>query len=169
MNSPCLSPPRAIKFCLPPLSLSSSILPIESRKESQYTNSMMIIAPCGMNCALCMAYTRKKNVCPGCYGDRSLMSKSCAQCKIRACAETTLGVQRFCFECAEYPCARIKHIDKRYRTKYGMSMIENLENIRLLGLEAFIAREQERWKCPGCGGLICVHRKSCIYCGRPRD
>jgi len=130
---------------------------------------MMIIAPCGMNCALCHAYVRQKNVCPGCYGDRTLMAKSCAGCKIRACAETTLGVQHFCFECSEYPCDRIKHIDKRYRTRYGMSMIENLETIRLFGLEEFIAREQERWKCPGCGELISVHKKNCLYCGRPRD
>ncbi len=25
-----------------------------------------LIAPCGMNCGICLAYLRTKNVCPGC-------------------------------------------------------------------------------------------------------
>ncbi len=27
------------------------------------------IAPCGMNCATCLAYLRDKNTCCGCRGD----------------------------------------------------------------------------------------------------
>ncbi len=34
--------------------------------ESQ--NNFSIIAPCGMNCSICMAYLRGKNKCPGCRG-----------------------------------------------------------------------------------------------------
>ncbi|MCL4367818.1 MAG: hypothetical protein M1337_01395 [Actinobacteria bacterium] len=45
-----------------------------------------------------------------------------------------------------------------------MSMIENLERIRELGLADFIAFERERWKCPVCGGVVCVHEMVCIYC-----
>ena len=37
---------------------------------------------------------------------------------------------RYCYECDGFPCARVKRLDKRYRTKYEMSMIENLEYIR---------------------------------------
>jgi hypothetical protein len=37
---------------------------------------------------------------------------------------------RYCYECDEFPCARVKRLDKRYRTKYEMGMIENLEYIR---------------------------------------
>ncbi|MDD5456566.1 MAG: hypothetical protein PHV30_05985 [Candidatus Margulisbacteria bacterium] len=25
-----------------------------------------LIAPCGMNCAICLGYLREKNKCPGC-------------------------------------------------------------------------------------------------------
>ena len=137
--------------------------------KKDLTFNVELIAPCGMDCRLCMAYIRERKACPGCRGDNLNKAKTCAACKIKNCVELANGNYAYCFSCDDYPCDLIKRIDKRYRTNYGMSMIENLENIRLIGLEAFIAREQERWKCPGCGGLICVHRKSCIYCGRPRD
>ena len=71
----------------------------------------------------------------------------------------------FCFEkCGQYPCKRLKNLDKRYKTKYEMSMIENLENIKNKGLELFLKNEEIRWKCEKCGGIICVHKKKCLNC-----
>jgi len=32
-----------------------------------YINSSLI-APCGMNCGICLAYLREKKKCPGCNG-----------------------------------------------------------------------------------------------------
>jgi uncharacterized OB-fold protein len=49
-----------------------------------------------------------------------------------------------------------------------MSMLENLASIRELGLERFVAAERERWRCPECGVVVCVHRPSCLYCGHAR-
>lgn len=37
--------------------------------------------------------------------------------------------------------ARLKQLDKRYRTNYNMSMIENLNNIQKLGLKGFLILE----------------------------
>ena len=73
---------------------------------------------------------------------------------------------KFCFECGKFPCERIKQMDKRYRTKYNMSTIENLENIRKFGLREFIKNEKIRWACSQCGGIICVHIGSCFSCGK---
>jgi len=129
----------------------------------------ILIAPCGMNCALCIGYLREKNVCPGCNGPDEGKSFSCAACRIKRCEEPKSRNSRFCFACAKFPCARLKHLDKRYRTKYGMSMLENLENIRKLGLKNFVTQEKIRWKCPSCGATICVHRKECLLCGHPRQ
>jgi hypothetical protein len=28
-----------------------------------------LVAPCGMNCGICIAYLREKNKCPSCRGD----------------------------------------------------------------------------------------------------
>jgi rubrerythrin len=58
----------------------------------------------------------------------------------------------------------MKQLDKRYRTKYHMSMIENLENIRQNGMEAFLQSEETRWTCKVCGNILCVHRDACPAC-----
>ncbi len=50
---------------------------------------------------------------------------------------------KYCFCCDSFPCVRLNHLDKRYRTKYGMSMIDNLENIRKFGIRHFIRNEKE--------------------------
>ena len=123
-----------------------------------------LIAPCGMNCSLCRAYIREKRACPGCSGEDDLKSKSCVQCRIRNCETRTNGTFSYCFECEEFPCSRMKHLDKRYRTKYGMSMIDNLERIKQFGIRKFIKQERERWACPQCGGIICVHKENCMFC-----
>lgn len=110
-----------------------------------------LIAPCGMNCALCIAYIREKNQCPGC---RTSGKDFHAKCIIKNCK---MGL-RFCSSrCKLYPCKRLKSLDKRYRTRYGMSMIENLENIKKNGTRKFIKQEKKKWM--KTGKVFCVHRK----------
>jgi hypothetical protein len=123
-----------------------------------------LIAPCGMNCRLCLAYTRDKNTCPGCRGDDSLKAISRFRCRIKTCKKMVDAGLKYCFGCDSYPCVRLKNLDKRYRTKYGMSMIDNLENIGKSGIRSFIRNEKERWTCSKCGGTICVHRPQCPSC-----
>ncbi len=129
----------------------------------------MMIAPCGMNCGLCLSYHRDKNRCGGCNSDDFSKQKSCTACRIRNCDEIKASAGAFCFECSHFPCARLRQLDKRYRTRYGMSMLENLASIRELGLERFVAAERERWRCPECGGVVCVHRERCLHCGHVRS
>jgi hypothetical protein len=45
-----------------------------------------------------------------------------------------------------------------------MSEIENLENIKKLGIAKFLDNEKVRWACPSCGGTICVHTGQCVNC-----
>lgn len=123
-----------------------------------------LIAPCGMNCSLCSGFLRSKNKCPGCSGNDSNKPQHCIVCKIKHCDELKSDGQKFCFSCSKFPCRRLQNLDRRYKTKYRMSMLENLENIRKNGLASFIDHEKERWNCPQCGGIICVHKSSCIYC-----
>ena len=40
-----------------------------------------------------------------------------------------------------FPASRLKTLDKRYRTFYHMSMIENLEYIKKYGMERFLEKE----------------------------
>lgn len=134
-------------------------------KEYNTLNETLLIAPCGMNCCICMAYLRKKNKCPGC---RIEANKPVTRviCKIKTCETLTKNELEFCFECENFPCKNLKHLDKRYRTRYSMSMIENLENIKKLGVEEFLRNEKIRWACPECGGTICVHKGNCYNCGK---
>lgn len=113
-----------------------------------------LIAPCGMNCGICRAFLREKNPCHGCNYAEKNMPKTRVNCKMRICTKRT---GKYCCNCAEFPCERLRHLDKRYRTKYGMSEIENLEFIREHGIRKFVARERERWISEK--GVFCVHDK----------
>ncbi|OGO18850.1 MAG: hypothetical protein A2Z15_08325 [Chloroflexi bacterium RBG_16_50_11] len=133
----------------------------------------ILIAPCGMNCALCSAYLAReydlkkqgimRSYCMGCRP----RGKNCAFMK-KSCERLGKGLVKYCYECADYPCRRLKHLDKRYRTNYHMSVIENLEFIRNQGIEKFLKRETEKWKCPECGGTISCHGGLCFKCGVER-
>jgi hypothetical protein len=123
-----------------------------------------LIAPCGMNCRICMVYLREKNKCPGCRGDHSKKPVTRIRCKIKTCMFFLESKAKYCFECDKVPCDALKHLDKRYRTRYNMSMIENLENIRKSGIRKFIKSETTRWACPKCNGVICVHNRKCYTC-----
>jgi len=127
------------------------------------------IAPCGMNCSLCSAYQSQKydlkmkginrTCCPGCI-ERG------EHCKYKSCAGCGAGKGdvRFCFECEDYPCQHMKSLDKRYRTKYHLSMLYNLKHIKEHGIDAFLEAEQSKWACPNCGEPICCHIGVCLNC-----
>ena len=123
-----------------------------------------LIAPCGMNCGTCMAYLREKNKCPGCRiisDDKAISVKTCSVTKCICLANTK---SKFCYECVKYPCKRIKQLDKRYRTKYGTSFIENLLMIKENGIDSFLDFESKRRTCTNCGSTLCVHRNFCLTC-----
>ncbi len=129
----------------------------------------VLIAPCGMNCASCSAYLFKqmdlnkrgfhRTYCPGCIP----RGKNCTH-MADACQLLGNGLVRFCFECESFPCKRLKALDKRYRTKYHMSMIENLNSIKEDGMKNFLETEEQKWRCPKCGGTICCHNGLCLDC-----
>ncbi|NJK85270.1 MAG: hypothetical protein HC906_04190 [Bacteroidales bacterium] len=84
-------------------------------------------------------------------------------CELRTSGKTRSG---FCYECLKFPCIRLRQLDKRYHTKYRMSMIENLEFIRDKGIEKFLEKEETRWNCIHCGAVVSVHRNFCLHCKR---
>lgn len=124
-----------------------------------------LIAPCGMNCGICKYHYRKRNPCPGCWGEDEQKPKGCRDCIIINCETIQKNESKFCYECDKLPCRRMKNLDKRYRTKYHMSMLQNLEYIKQHGIESFLKKEQEKWTCPQCGGIITCHGGMCLQCG----
>jgi hypothetical protein len=126
------------------------------------------IAPCGMDCSLCIGLQREKERCSGCNGPNKSKPKYCVFCRIKLCEHRPRKGFRFCFACGKFPCRRLRQLDLRYRTRYGMSMIENLQSIEQEGIRKFIAKQKIRWACPKCGSLLSVHRDECQNCGKKR-
>lgn len=124
-----------------------------------------LIAACGMNCGLCIGYLREKKPCGGCFKKNDLNKPNvCRSCAIVNCELLAKTESGFCYDCKKYPCARLKQLDKRYRTNYGMSMIENLEFIKNNGMDKFLEYEQNRWTCNVCKSGVSVHRDYCLNC-----
>ena len=125
-----------------------------------------LIAPCGMNCGICSGYLREKNKCPGCREMYKNKPEYCRKCIIIHCEIRKKNKMKFCSnKCEKFPCKRLKNLDKRYKTKYHMSMLENLENIKSFGIRKFVQKEVERWKCPKCDRVITCHGGKCLSCG----
>lgn len=143
---------------------------IKGRKEEQDNNVKNLIAPCGMNCSLCISYIFKKHdlnkkgfyksYCPGCINK----GKNCTFALGKKCDQIVTGKIRFCYECENFPCDGLKRLDKRYKTKYNLSMIDNLNYIKEKGIEKFLNKEETKWKCTNCGELRCCHSDSCLIC-----
>jgi hypothetical protein len=129
-------------------------------------NEFSLIAPCGMNCGICWAYLRDKNKCPGCRAPDVNKPATRVRCKIKNCKIVQNSKSKFCFDCVNLPCEHLKRLDKRYQAKYNMSMVENLEHIKKLGIKKFIKSEKTRWACSKCGDVICVHKGQCCSCGK---
>ncbi len=136
------------------------------KTEKMYFNRRQLIAPCGLDCRLCQRYNRGKNPCPGCRGDDSLKLESCLNCQIKNCDLIKHGKVIFCFECSNFPCDIVKNLDRRYRKSYGISVIENLINIKEQGLDVFVKNQEKAWVCDSCGETLSMHKPVCIHCGK---
>lgn len=136
-------------------------------KEKEFTD---LIAPCGMNCSLCVAHISYKHdlnkkgynrkYCPGCIP----RGKNCTFALAKKCDLIANGKIRFCYECDSFPCESLVRLDKRYKTKYNMSMIDNLRLIKEAGVKLFLEKEEQKWKCRACGEFICCHKGVCLNC-----
>lgn len=125
-----------------------------------------MIAACGMNCSLSLARFRKENICLGCRNTNGNKVPHCSNCLIANCEELIKTKSKFCYECEKFPCLRLKNLDKRYKSKYNMSMIDNLNNINKKGIDVFLKNQTEKWTCKNCKSILCVHRSLCLNCGK---
>lgn len=127
-----------------------------------------LIPPCGMNSAIRSRYLQEKDNCRGCSIDDDSKPKYCTVCRIGNCESLGYAAARYCLACERYPCARLKCLDKPYRTRYGMSMNDNLRVIEDKGITEFAKLEVIQWKYSRCGECLCVHREQCMFCGAKR-
>lgn len=124
-----------------------------------------LFAPCGMNCMVCYRHCSHKKPCAGCRAGEEGKPAHCRSCKIKDCIrEKSLS---FCYECGDFPCRPIRNLDKSYRLRYGVSLLENSRAASECGLPAFLREQQSAFTCPVCGGIISLHDAACSDCGRP--
>jgi len=57
----------------------------------------LLIAPCGMNCGICLGYLRKEKKCPGCHGQDTNKTGSRIRCVIRNCENIKISHSVFCY------------------------------------------------------------------------
>lgn len=121
-----------------------------------------LFAPCGMNCLVCYQHCNHKKPCGGCLKSSKGKPEHCRNCKIKDC----IGAKglTYCYECGEYPCKRLKSLEKSYRTRYGAGLMENSLSVKESGLTAFMEAQRARYTCPICGGVLSLHDGVCSEC-----
>ena len=125
-----------------------------------------MFAVCGMNCTVCYRHIGTKergSLCGGCLSGDENKPKSCRMCKIKDCARGKENA--YCYDCEQFPCKRIKNLERVYKKKYETSLIKNSETARALGIEAFLREDIKRWTCKECGGGFSIHDGFCSECG----
>jgi len=141
-----------------------------------YANNMNVIskeliAPCGMNCAICSRYLAyinnlKRSQCVGCRLGNKKCSYLFGKCSGINHSLKGNASAVFCYECVQHPCREINRMDNRYQENYQMSVKENLLAIEKTGVRKFTDEQYEKYKCSRCGGLISIHNRKCFKCDK---
>jgi hypothetical protein len=136
------------------------------KRYDDFSVKYTLAAPCGMYCGNCRQYlaerTGLKIACEGCR----IRNKNCAFIR-KDCPPLRKGTIRFCYECDRMPCDKLKKIDALYTKRYGTSFVGNLERMESIGVDAWLDEQREKWRCPACGGRLCIHDAKCVDCGAP--
>jgi hypothetical protein len=101
---------------------------------------------------------KRKMKCIGC----KTTGKSCAHLKY--CKRIAKKEIEYCHQCNDFPCKQLQKLDDKYRERFDMSIINNLKYIKEKGMEKLLKKQEEKYKCPKCGGTICVQNSKCYSC-----
>jgi hypothetical protein len=123
------------------------------------------ISICGLYCGACPTFNKT------CYGCRSEVRNpehlSKFECKIRRCCLEKKG-NPFCGLCEKYPCKKLTKLieshpkDDKY--SYRHEIPSNLQNIHSKGWKTWLKEQEEKWKCPECGGVVQFYTYKCADC-----
>lgn len=128
-----------------------------------------LAAPCGIYCGACRSYLlfkkdlfKERGRKSGCKGCR-IRNKNCSFIK-KECMSIRKNEIEFCYECEKFPCLKLKALDDKYTKKYNVSPIRNLNRLQEVGFDKWLKEKGLLYKCPECGGEICVHDAECYDC-----
>jgi hypothetical protein len=125
------------------------------------------MGPCGVYCGACPSFGR---TCNGCGSeDRAQKRISKWGCRIRRCCFDERD-HDVCVQCDEFPCgthhSRLSgsHPDDP-RFGYRHETVDNLRRVREIGVDAWLVEQDDRWRCPECGGRVTFYQYTCTDCG----
>jgi hypothetical protein len=106
-------------------------------------------------------------LCDGCLSG-GMLAAHCKTCQIRLCAANKQNDSR-CSDCQELPCYRITNLINMGAYLHRKEYLPNLKKIREMGVQEWVKKEEERWRCPQCGLPISWYDAKCAGCGEPRS
>ena len=63
----------------------------------------------------------------GALYDGKMKTEHCCKCRIKGCIEDK-GLA-YCYECPEHPCRLTKDLEKSYKKRYQISLVENSDHL----------------------------------------
>ena len=150
-----------------------------------------LVASCGLYCGACPMYLATQEnddgrlasilkqygpglskmpkedwQCDGCLGGGRLAT-FCRKCAIRDSAMTRTKTRR-CSECAELACSRITDFNNDGMLHHA-EVLENLRQLRTMGIENWTKHEEDRWRCSKCRTMLSWYDPECPKCKAPRS
>jgi hypothetical protein len=155
-----------------------------SERRTSYAMDIKLLGVCGLYCGACYHYRASlpegKHLlaedarqgrplqgftCQGCRSDSLYVHSGCAECALRDCAQEKEVIH--CGLCAEYPCARLTAFQSDGRPHHA-DVLDNLEVLKSLGPERWLAGQEQRWRCD-CGAGFSWYEERCHDCGAKLD
>jgi len=94
--------------------------------------------------------------CEGCRGPVDCLWTP--NCRIVACIQER-GII-FCHECADFPCDDLS----AFSADRSDIPLSNLRRLAEVGLAAWLAEQEARWRCPACGKPVDIYSETCRAC-----
>jgi len=147
-------------------------------QETDAANNEKLVAPCGLYCGACSGYLTTNGLrpgsgsskpameCDGCLGGGRTIGHV-SNCAIRKCATAKSKTQR-CSDCPEFPCDIITDFNNDGITHHG-EVLENLRQLRAMGIKDWTKHEMDRWRCSKCPTTLAWYDAECPNCKAPRS
>jgi len=178
--------------CLAAPSVISKNIDDQSKKVQETgTGKENLVAVCGLYCGACPMYIATQTndeqkqsallkqfssgpmkfkmedlLCDGCIGNGRVAS-FCRSCPIRSCPADKQNVAR-CSDCPDFPCSRISNFNNDGMLHHA-EVLQNLRQIREMGIKKWAKYEEECWRCPQCRMPMSWYDSKCSKCGTPRS
>ena len=106
-------------------------------------------------------------LCDGCLSG-GILAAHCKTCNIRLHALDTQDGAR-CTDCKDLPCYRVTNLINMGGYLHRKEYLPNLKKIREMGVQEWVKKEEERWRCPKCSMPMSWYDAECARCGEPRS